>query len=409
MEFDTRFEIDEWQAVPIKETIALMRGKLASGADKNSRTERPRGSKWVVTAGIKPVDLYVYLKARFGEPNGVTMLGKNRADSANLIHWHYTLQCPSGTIEILCTQFRIEVFQPFTNDVSALSLFLSAIKTDFAHYGQQMGEVRKGLEKWQIFLNPYVRLKDMLEEQLAELDELGLDQVKEPQMPRLTTHFSGEAMEEFKHAFSEVAKKYSKAAQICLSVRMLAPVWAESFVNLILFVLARPEIRDDSRLYETTLRQNIDIRIKSLHLNCVGFEMGVPYDEWDACKKFHTMMNGRNDMLHGNVDPRLTTFQELYFEDKTPLFIEFEDFAFFSYKTSLLNATPEQALQDYQTVQDLAAHILICLSNSAQAEVRRIILTRDLGWDAARKKIGILFPDYSVDWGVVFESSESNE
>src|SRR6476660_6530348 len=101
MEFDTRFEIEEWHAVPIKETIASMKGKLDGVTHEDSQTPRPRANRWIVTAGIKPVDLYVYLKARFGEPNGVTMLGKNRNDSANLIHWHYTLQCPTGMIDIL--------------------------------------------------------------------------------------------------------------------------------------------------------------------------------------------------------------------------------------------------------------------------------------------------------------------
>ena len=125
--------------------------------------------------------------------------------------------------------------------------------------------------------------------------------------------------------------------------------------------------------------------------------MAVPYDEWEACKKFHTLMMGRNDMLHGNVVPRLTTFHEVDFEDKTPLFIEFQDFAFFSYKAALLNATPEQAINDYQTIQDLSAHILICLSKNAQEEIRNMMLRRYLGWDAARKRIGILFPEHMVD------------
>lgn len=348
----------------------------------------------------------MYLKARFGEPNGLTMLFKNRNDSDNLIHWHYTLRCPSGTIEIMCFRFRIEFFQPFSDDIAVLTSFITAIRRDFARYGHLMGEVRKGLEKWQLFLNPYVRLKNMLEEQLVELEALALEKVEEPAALHSAGGLSEKGREEFLQTFSEAAKKFSKAAQICLSVRMLAPVWAESFVNLIVFLLARPEVRADSRLYESIVRQNIDIRIKSLHLNCVGFEIAVPYDEWDACKKFHTMMMARNDMLHGNVDPRLTTFYEIYFEDKTPLFIEFQDFAFFSYKTSLLNATPEQAIDDYQTVQDLAAHILICLSDSVQGDVRRMVLTRELGWDAARKKVGILFPDHVVDGWPVFDTKE---
>lgn len=51
----------------------------------------------------------------------------------------------------------------------------------------------------------------------------------------------------------------------------MLPVMAESFVNFLLFILAKPEIKSNDRLYQTTLRQPIDIRVQSLHLNCNGF------------------------------------------------------------------------------------------------------------------------------------------
>jgi hypothetical protein len=35
-----------------------------------------------------------------------------------------------------------------------------------------MQEIRKGLERWKVFLNPYFRLKTMIETQLQELEEL---------------------------------------------------------------------------------------------------------------------------------------------------------------------------------------------------------------------------------------------
>ncbi|MBW4575547.1 MAG: hypothetical protein KME08_09725 [Aphanothece sp. CMT-3BRIN-NPC111] len=118
------------------------------------------------------------------------------------------------------------------------------------------------------------------------------------------------------------------------------------------------------------------------------------------------MMNGRNNMLHGNVDPELTTFHELYFENKTPLFIEYKDFAFFSYKASFLNATPEQALKDYQIVQDLTSHILLCLSDQVREDVFRLLFARHLGWDEGRQRVGILFPDHMSD--AVFSYAASN-
>jgi hypothetical protein len=399
---NSKYEILKWKAIPIQEIAetALTDSGTQAEAETPETPQSRQGGRWEVTTGIRPVDLYVYLKARFGEPNGITMIAKDHNDSDNMIHWHYSLRNKLGRIDFLCWTFRLEIWHSFNAAMSAdASELLSEIKRDFGRMAQSMKTIRQGLEKWKIFLNPYMRLKTMIESQLQELEDLKLETVIEPQQPR--TH---QQLDIFKEEFAEAAKKYMRAAQIGLNIRMLAPVWAESFVNLLLFVLARPDVRRDRRLYNSVLRQNIDVRIRSLHLNCIGFASHVRYDEWDACKKFHTMMNGRNDMLHGNVDPALITFHELYFENKTPLFIEYKNFSFFA-NASLLNATPEQALEDYQTVQDLASHILLCLSDQPREDVLRLLLARDLGWDEGRQRVGILFPDYIADAVFSYDAS----
>lgn len=372
MDKDDRFKIDEWRIVPIGGNINSVKCRTEEQAivmDSMSPCQHT-AERWIVTSGIKPVDLYVYLKARFGEPNGLTMLSKNWNDSDNLIHWHYSLQCSAGKIDIICLNFRIEIFQPFSNNISDLPIFIEIIKNDFLKYAQLMSKFRGKFEKWTVFLNPYVRIKWMIEEQLTELDSLKLDKIKNFTHPE-----KSDDLEVFKINFSKSAKKFFKAARICLGVRMLAPVMAESFINLILFILAKPDVRADNRIYDSIVRSDIDVRIRSLHLYCLGFHMPVPYDKWEICKKFHTMMKGRNEMLHGNVDPRIQAFDKVYFEGKTPLFVDFHNFTFFSYEAALQNATPEQAMDDYQTVQDLVAHILICLSDSVQSEVRTAVFS----------------------------------
>lgn len=390
----SKYEILKWEVIPLNEIVKAVPADLCIQTEAEAPKSSPsgQGTKWEITTGIRPVDLYVYLKARFGEPNGITTLAKDHEDSDNMIHWHYSLRSELGRIDFLCWSFRLEIIHTFEMMSADASELLLEIKQDFGRMAQSMKTIRQGLEKWKMFLNPYMRLKIMIENQLQELEDLKLETVNEPQQPR-----TPQEAETFEEIFEEAANKYTKASQLCLSVRMLAPVWAESFINLLLFILVRPDIRKDSRLYDSILRQNIDVRIRSIHINCVEFASLIPYDEWDICKKFHTMMNGRNDLLHGNVDPKLATFHELYFENKTPLFIEYKDFSFFSYKASLLNATPEQALEDYQTVQDLAAHILLCLSEQIREDVRRLLFARHLGWDEGRQRVGILFPDHMSD------------
>ena len=73
------------------------------------RPDRPTGSRNLSLRNeIAPSDLYVYLGARFGTPNGLqNLLRKDRSD--NLIHWEWMLRTPSGWILFQGMNFRTAV------------------------------------------------------------------------------------------------------------------------------------------------------------------------------------------------------------------------------------------------------------------------------------------------------------
>ena len=63
--------------------------------------DRPTGSQcWTITNEIKPVDLYCYLAARFGPPNGIqNWLRQNHSD--NLVHWNWMFRYGPGLVDIV--------------------------------------------------------------------------------------------------------------------------------------------------------------------------------------------------------------------------------------------------------------------------------------------------------------------
>lgn len=52
---------------------------------KESGSELKAGEIWEITNELKPVDLFCYLSAKYGDPNGILTLLKEE-DSDNLIH-----------------------------------------------------------------------------------------------------------------------------------------------------------------------------------------------------------------------------------------------------------------------------------------------------------------------------------
>jgi hypothetical protein len=140
---------------------------------------------------------------------------------------------------------------------------------------------------------------------------------------------------------------------------MLIPVLVETFVNFLIFILCKPEIKRDERLHESVKRAQIDIRIKSLHLHCVGFSKAVDYST-EACKNIHSIFNDRNDLLHGNINPQQEQHEIVYFNRTVPLFVEWRDFYQRCFASQLQSADYDLATKEMDQVQAFIEEVVGC-------------------------------------------------
>lgn len=364
----------------------------------------PKGcALWAWKTEIAPVDLYCYLGARFGPPNGFqNFLRKD--DSDNLIHWEWSLLCPQGTISIFGMNFRTELWlsgEFSVDDQDRLEL-AKLVKADFANFGKQMSELRKSLELWTEFVNPYQRLRSSVEKLLLELRSLDLKPETE-KIPDITSSDEIPA-DHWEGIFS----RYSKGLGLCFGIRSMLPVMAEAYVNLMLFVLMRPDIKHDDRLKENTIRQPIDVRIKSLHLTCVGFDKPVDYAH-NACKAYHTMVNERNDLLHGNVVLEKLKFNEVYFNGRVPVFNEYRSMWERSVGVEIGAVGLHRLSHEVDTVNALIAYLTECLKPEVKKQLELLSEKRDLGLNQKNGRIGILFPSHLVDMHMAFAPKESGQ
>ncbi|HLZ17453.1 MAG TPA: hypothetical protein VKQ08_10450, partial [Cyclobacteriaceae bacterium] len=258
---------------------------------------------------LSPLSLYIYLKARFGKPNGIAMIGW-QPRIKNIIHWHYTIHCHSSTINFWGHSSGLEIMiaSPENLENGDRETFITALKNDFSKHGKEMGEIKKQLDQWSIFINPFVRLNQTLHHLTDELEDIDLSE------PRaLPPDHTDQDLRSFLDDTKVWIKNTTKAAALGTAIRMLFPVVVESFINLFIYIFRKQELKVDPRLYENQIRQQIDIRAKSLHMTCDG--LTSPIDGNDPrFKAFHTLMNGRNDFLHGNIDPVRMQLEDIYFD-----------------------------------------------------------------------------------------------
>lgn len=182
----------------------------------------------------------------------------------------------------------------------------------------------------------------------------------------------------------------------------MLPVLAESFVNLILFMLCKEDIKNNERLFQNVLRQPIDVRVQSLHINCIGFEEKIDYSSKE-CGDFHSLMNERNDLLHGNVEVNRLAIGDVYFRGKVPIFLEYQDFWDRSIGVSLESVGFKGIYKDHDAVIKFIEHIMSKLNPKVRTEVELTVGRMQLGLNRKNGRLGVLLPEHMVDFRPVYK------
>lgn len=362
------------------------------------------GMKWEFTNEIKAVDLYCYFHSKYGKPNGLLNFAKSDT-SDNLIHWGWAFATEHGLLSILGMNFRTEVLLrgDYQGKGITKEMFLSQIKSDMGKYGKAISAFRKNIETWTQFVNPYQRIKKAVDQNFAQLDALDVD----PQRDRIHHPKNSQDTIGFESTWRATSARYSAAVGLVFGLRAMLPVMAESFVNLLFYLRARPEIKSNPTLFKRMNRLNIDIRIQTLHLNCIGFKKPIDYSS-PECKAFNSIINERNDLLHGNVEVNKLSIGEIYFHDKTPLFKQYDDFWSLTIGTSMDSVRFATIREDFQAIETFIEHVIQHLDETAEEEVRFALDQSLLGENNKTGGIGFLLPENMADFHLKFKSDDTD-
>ena len=289
--------------------------------------------------------------------------------------------------------FRTEIWlsgkEPLSDEREVL---ISSIRETFPTYGSDMGKVRKALEHWIEFVNPYQRIRRAIESLSKELELLNVGEELEDKKD-LRDYESPQAWAE---DWKRQASKFSRATGLCFGIRSMLPVMAEAFVNLLLYLLMKPALKKDDRLRENLIRQPIDVRIKSLSHNCIGFKADIDYSN-EACRRYHSLVNERNDLLHGNVVVDKLKFNEIYFNGRVPVFQTYSTMWERAFGVTQKSVGLELLKQERESVERLVEYIVSCIDDARQDQIRMFIERHELGMCLDDGRLGVLFSGQLID------------
>lgn len=363
---------------------------------------QPKGfSGWILKNEIRPISIYCYLYAKYGPPNGFMNFLRNDS-SDNLVHWEWTLMNDDGMVMFQGHNYRTEVqfLGDFNRPAITKANLISQIRGDLGNYGKQMTAVRTQLEKWIEFINPYQSIESTIKIQFKKFRELNLL----PAFDRVHTPTSAEEMQTYQQRFSAMAEKYTFGTGLAFGLRCMLPVLAETFINLLIFVLAKKEIRKDELKYKNFVSDTILNRLQLLHINCLGFERPVDHSH-PACRNFYQLMNDRNDLLHGNFNVNKLKIGEVYFNGKVPVKYEYGDLWQDTLGVRIESVKLEHIEANYSIVEELISYLLSLLSETVRGQIEFIMSVRDLGYYEKMSRMGVLFSSRATE-GFMFSESE---
>ena len=374
--------VGSWSGIPRIDVLKMMKDKAL-----------PPGRLLVtVRDELRPSDIYCYLKGRYGPPNGIQMLWRGN-HSNNLYHWDWTLRAGKGLVQMLGLNFRTEFV--FIGDCGLTDTdrpqLIEQFKAGFASHGREMAEVRKSLESWSEFVNPFARIRKSLTTLIEELKSLSLDPATDSQL-----FGPGSDIRETQAKWNEVGKRYSKGLGLCFGIRSMLPVMAEAFVNVLLALLMKKELKADPRLRDNTIRQHIDIRVKSLPLTCDGFQTPIDFAH-EACAKYHGLVNERNDLLHGNVAIDKLKFNHLFFDGTVPVFKSYRSMWERSLGVAIDSFGINSVFDEIAIINEFINYVLSCLKEDVRRDVTMVLERQHLGLNDKTQRLGILFDEILHD------------
>jgi hypothetical protein len=252
-----------------------------------------------------------------------------------------------------------------------------------------MSSIQKTFEHYTLFINPFTRLNKTLSDLVNELTSLDISEVQY----NLNVNAPKAQRIKYWKAFHNWINNVERAVSLGTTIRMLCPVLCESFINLVILVLCKDEIKKDRRHYESFVRQDIDVRVKNLNFFCNGFIKPIDSDD-QRFKDFQSLMNGRNDFLHGNINPESLMFEDVYFDmDNIPLFKEDNGIIFKTMKNYLMNVEPETAISDHNKSMKFIAFVLDHMIPKWAEGMSQLMMTRMPALNRKTDKIAILFPN----------------
>lgn len=331
------------------------------------------------------------LRARFGGPNGpLTFLGPKGGDPDGPFKWDY-LFAPVGAlrIQVIRGTAGIEIWW-WGGDVTREDI-LAYFDANLDRYPEKIDAQIGKLEDYTLILNPYVRHRSMAKLAAEELAQLN---PSPPSMPGQVV-LDRSALLEQGQRFSEYINCVERQALYAMLLVTESAFAAEAYLNLLVALLARPEVRNSKTLLEETLRRRWREKLERLPIDCLHFDRSPDMGD-SRVRDAKELFDLRNHIAHSYPDKRRMRIGNMWFQDRFPILpwaVPFHEFAF-----ALSNQLPsvDEALAAKSASESFVEMIRDLLSKKIHEKHDLFISANPLGYNETKGIYGVPFGQHVI-------------
>lgn len=374
-------DIASWRKTSPEEMVSFYESK-------RKRKKPIRSGFLVIRSQLRPVDVYAYLRTRFGMPNGFQNWLR-RDDSDNWIHWDFNLKADDVDVYIAGTSRDIHFMIAEEISDQEWKEIIIGLKFDFGRIGRAKSDMTRSFEKFVVFQNKFMTLANLC----AEMHESIIDTpTYETNLPEITTKRS---LKRYSSTVNQLAKRATDLYGNCLKLRLLTPIMAEAFINMVILVFCKDEVRNDIERYQAFIRSNLPKRIAALNENCDGFT--GPVDQRTLVySDFKRVMDKRSFAIHGNIDPIREQIETVYFEGTRPIFADGGDNVLKLFENLETINSPQDVIADYEVVHLFLVEIMDYLTDRHRVFFDQVIADPYPGYELKKHKVTKILPNHNM-------------
>ncbi|WP_392469334.1 hypothetical protein ACF3OC_12760 [Sphingobacterium cellulitidis] len=348
---------------------------------------------------IEVAKVYALLTLKIShQPNGFFSASKIGKPLDNPIWWDFIMESDKGYIQIWRTVHTIEIRYSYDGEFDVISFF----KLNIKKYLKEINKKLQTFEKHVTYINHYQSYHECTETLWEELLKINIT-------PPTSTHghlINQGNLDEYRNQLIDFRKNSVKFHALAKSFVLNSAFKIESFLNLIIRIGSRNELKLYPEVLKGFLNQNFNHKLKNLNYYTRIFKDDLDLGD-ETFRRTLELMNLRNKYVHNDEDKLHNKLGEVYFDRDIPLFeIDTDRPAVETIKKMYHNPNLEMVKKSYSTANDFTNKLVSNIHDDYRESIVDLTRNNPISYN---EKIGIYSSftgNISLDFFTELKSSD---